>query len=157
MTITDILSVERVIPELQARTKEEVLEEVARLVAPALGAGSGVSSATVATVLRERERLNSTAIGEGIAIPHGRLSGIERVVAGFARSSAGVDFESVDRQPTRLFFVIIAPDDAAAMHLKALARISRLLKDRDFRERLLGLDTREALYDAIVAEDAKLH
>src|SRR5262249_39244713 len=99
--------------------------------------------------------LNSTAIGEGIAIPHGRLSSIRNVVAGFARSSKGIEFDSVDRKPTNLFFVLIAPDDAAAMHLKALARISRLLKDPAFRARLLSLDGRDALYDAIVEEDAK--
>jgi PTS system nitrogen regulatory IIA component len=154
MTITDILTAERIIPELAAKTKEEVLEEVSRLISPFC---DGVDTKTVTSVLRERERLNSTAIGEGIAIPHGRLAGIKTVVAAFARSSKGIDFDSVDRQPTQLFFVIIAPDDAAAMHLKALARISRLLKDHDFRNRLLGLNTREALFDAIVAEDAKLH
>jgi PTS system nitrogen regulatory IIA component len=154
MTITDILTVERIIPELAAKTKEGVLEEVSRLISPFC---DGVDTATVTAVLRERERLNSTAIGEGIAIPHGRLSGIKTVIAAFARSSNGIDFDSVDQQPTQLFFVIIAPDDAAAMHLKALARISRLLKDRDFRNRLLALNTREGLFDEIVAEDAKLH
>jgi nitrogen PTS system EIIA component len=152
MTVTDILSPERVIPELRATTKEEVLTELAGLLA---GPATGADVARLTAVLRERERLNSTAIGEGIAIPHGRLSGLRSVVAGFARSSRGVDFESIDKHPTHLFFVLIAPDDAAAMHLKALARISRLLKDKDFRARLLGLEDRQALFDAIVEEDSK--
>jgi len=152
MTITDILTPERVIPELGSTTKEGVLQELAGLLA---GQIPQATPDKLVSVLRERERLNSTAIGDGIAIPHGRLSGTRSVVAGFARSMQGVDFDSVDRQPTHLFFVLIAPDDAAAMHLKALARISRLLKDKAFREHLLGLRTREELYNAIVAEDAK--
>jgi PTS system nitrogen regulatory IIA component len=152
MTITDILSADRVIPDLQAITKEGVLEELARLLA---GPPTGTDAARLTAVLRERERLNSTAIGEGIAIPHGRLAGLRNVVAGFARSRAGVDFDSVDKQPTHLFFVLVAPDDAAAMHLKALARISRLLKDKDFRARLLSLEGNDALFRAIVEEDAR--
>ncbi len=152
MTITDILTAERVIPELTATTKDGVLEELAGLLVAQI---PQATPERLVAVLRERERLNSTAIGDGIAIPHGRLSGTRSVVAGFARSSQGVDFDSVDRQPTHLFFVLIAPDDAAAMHLKALARISRLLKDKAFREQLLALATREQLYDAIVAEDGK--
>jgi PTS system nitrogen regulatory IIA component len=152
MTITDILSADRVIPELKASTKEGVLEELAGLLA---GPPTGTDQARLTSVLRERERLNSTAIGEGIAIPHGRLGGLRNVVAGFARSRQGVDFDSVDKQPTHLFFVLVAPDDAAAMHLKALARISRLLKDKDFRARLLATDGKEALFQAIVDEDAR--
>lgn len=152
MTISDILARERVLPDLKGSTKAEILKELAQMLdadVPRVGVEAIVG------VLRERERLNSTAIGDGIAIPHGRLSAIERVVAGFARSAAGVDFDSVDRKPTHLFFVLLAPNDAAALHLKALARISRLLKDRAFRERLIGLGTRDALFDALVAEDAK--
>ncbi len=152
MTITDILARERVLPDLVGSTKAEVLEELATMLD---GDVDGVGVTAIVDVLRERERLNSTAIGDGIAIPHGRLSSIDDVVAGFARSSKGVEFDSVDRKPTHLFFVLLAPDDAAALHLKALARISRLLKDRDFRERLVGLDSRDALFDAILAEDAK--
>jgi PTS system nitrogen regulatory IIA component len=152
MSITDILSVERVIPELRSRQKDAVLQELAELVSPAV---PGSTPVQLAAVLKERERLNSTAIGDGIAIPHGRVAGIRTVVAGFARSTAGVDFESVDRRPTHLFFVLMAPDDAAALHLKALARISRLLKSASFREHLLSPTSARELYDAIVAEDQK--
>jgi len=152
MTITDILAADRVLPDLSATTKDDVLAELASLL---VGQIPQSTPDRLVAVLRERERLNSTAIGDGIAIPHGRLPGTKSVVAGFARSRGGVDFDSVDRQPTHLFFVLIAPDDAAAMHLKALARISRLLKDKAFREQLLALRTPQELYDAIVAEDAK--
>lgn len=152
MTITDILARERVLPELKGTTKAEVLEELATMLD---GDVPGVGVTAIVDVLRERERLNSTAIGDGIAIPHGRVSKIDEVVAGFARSAGGVEFDSVDRKPTHLFFVLLAPDDAAALHLKALARISRLLKDKDFRDRLVALDSRDELFDAILAEDAK--
>jgi nitrogen PTS system EIIA component len=152
MSITDILSVERVVSELKARQKDAALQELAELVSPAV---PGSNPAQLAVVLKERERLNSTAIGDGIAIPHGRVAGIRNVVAGFARSTAGIDFDSVDRGPTHLFFVLMAPDDAAALHLKALARISRLLKSASFREHLLSLGSTRELYDAIVAEDQK--
>jgi PTS system nitrogen regulatory IIA component len=151
MTVIDILAPDRVVPELRATTKQGVLEELAALLAGA----TGTDAPKLLSVLRERERLNSTAIGEGIAIPHGRLPGLRGVVAGFARSTPGVDFDSVDKQPTHLFFVLVAPDDAAAMHLKALARISRLLKDKEFRARLLEIPTREGIHAAIVAEDAR--
>ena len=152
MSITDLLSIDRVIPELRATHKEAALQELAELLA------TGIPSATaaqLASILRERERLNSTAIGDGIAIPHGRLTGIRNVVGGFARSTPGIDFESVDRRPTHLFFVLMAPDDAAAQHLKALARISRLLKDEAFRARLMAAPDAEALYRTIREEDDK--
>lgn len=152
MTLTDILDRTRVLPSLKGRTKEAVLAELASLMAPSVPEGGAEQ---IVEVLRGRERLTSTAIGEGVAIPHGRVSSLRDVVAGFARSEAGVDFDSVDGKPTRIFFVLLAPDDAAALHLKALARISRLLKDVSFRERLAALDGRDLLYDAIATEDAR--
>ena len=106
-------------------------------------------------VLLERERISTTAIGEGVAIPHGKLPGVERVLGVFARSLQGVDFSSLDGGPTHLFFVLIAPESAAADHLKALARISRLLKDETFRRRLLTGQTGEELYRIIAEEDDK--
>lgn len=152
MSITEILTLARVLPELRATDKETALRELAELISSAAPA-AGVEQ--IFAILRERERLNSTAIGDGIAIPHGRLSGIENVVAGFARSTRGLDFDSVDRQPTHLFFVLLAPDDAAALHLRALARISRLLKSPAFREHLLTLSSADEIFRAIVDEDRK--
>lgn len=152
MSITEILTLGRVLPELRATDKEAALRELAELISSA-APSAGVEQ--ILAILRERERLNSTAIGDGIAIPHGRLSGIENVVAGFARSTRGLDFDSVDRQPTYLFFVLLAPDDAAALHLKALARISRLLKSPAFREHLLTLSSADEIFRAIVDEDRK--
>ncbi len=152
MTLGEILAPERVRAELSAGTKEEAVAELAEL----LGRGVAVApAAEIARVLLERERLSSTAIGEGIAIPHGRLAGIDAVVAAFGRSSRGIDFDSVDGRPTHLFFALVAPEDAAALHLKALARISRRLKSAEFRERLLRLSGEEEIYQAILAEDAR--
>jgi PTS system nitrogen regulatory IIA component len=107
-------------------------------------------------VLWERERLGSTAIGDGIAIPHGKLPSLKGVIGTFARHPAGVDFDSLDGGPTHLFFLLVAPEDSVGQHLKALARVSRLLKDKAFRERLLAADGRAALYDLIRQEDEKL-
>lgn len=153
LSITDILDPERVLGDLHSADKEGALRELAELVAPA---SPGAGAEQILAILRERERLNSTAIGDGIAIPHGRLAGIQNVRAGFARSTRGIDFDSVDRKPTHLFFVLLAPDDAAALHLKALARISRILKSPAFREHLLTLASADEIYRAIVDEDRKI-
>ena len=109
----------------------------------------------VLDVLLDRERISTTAIGEGVAIPHGKLAGVDRVLGVFARSPAGVDFASLDGEPTHLFFALIAPENAAADHLKALARISRLLKDDEFRRQLNEAQTQQELYEIIAREDDK--
>jgi nitrogen PTS system EIIA component len=150
--ITDFLTVETVVPDLAAREKDSVLQEMASgLVAhhPTL------DEKKVYQVLSDRERISTTAIGEGVAIPHGKLHEVERVVGIFARSLEGVDFASLDGGPTHLFFVLIAPENAAADHLKALARISRLLKDPTFRDRLIEATTRQKIFDIIAQEDQK--
>ena len=105
--------------------------------------------------LEDREKLNSTALGEGIAIPHGKLPGLKRVVAAFGRSPAGVDFSSLDAKPTYLFFLLVAPEDSAGAHLKALARISRLLKDEAFRQHLMSAASGAELFRTIREEDEK--
>jgi PTS system nitrogen regulatory IIA component len=152
MKIEDILAEELVLPDLGARSKTDVLVELARAVArqhPELDRERLVQA------LEDRERLNSTALGDGVAIPHGKLSGIKRVIAAFARSRQGVDFHSLDGEPTHLFFLLVAPEDSAGAHLKALARISRLLKDESFRARLMQASDATALYDIIRLEDAR--
>jgi PTS system nitrogen regulatory IIA component len=150
--ITDFLTAETVIPALTACEKNAVLKEMASgLVAnhPTL------DEKRVLEVLSERERISTTAIGEGVAIPHGKLPGVERVLGIFARSREGVDFASLDGGLTHLFFVLIAPENAAADHLKALARISRLLKDSTFRSRLIEGKTRQEIFEIIAQEDQK--
>jgi PTS system nitrogen regulatory IIA component len=107
------------------------------------------------SVLEEREKLGSTAIGDGVAIPHGKLKGLNQLVASFGRSVKGVDFESIDGKPTYIFFLLVAPENTAGIHLKALARISRLLKDKKFRENLLKAKTANDLFEIIKEEDDK--
>jgi PTS system nitrogen regulatory IIA component len=150
--ITDFLTVQGVIPELASREKSAVLREMAQWLA---AQRESLNADQVLQVLWERERISTTAIGEGVAIPHGKLAGIERVLGVFARSPKGVDFAALDGGPTHLFFVLLAPENAAADHLKALARISRLLKDSAFRSRLMEGQTREEIFKIIAEEDQK--
>jgi PTS system nitrogen regulatory IIA component len=152
MKIEDILSEDLVLPDLSARNKVDVLVELATAIArkhPELDRERLVQA------LEDRERLNSTALGEGVAIPHGKLPGIKRVLAAFARSRQGVDFQSLDGEPTHLFFLLVAPEDSAGAHLKALARISRLLKDDSFRTRLRQAPDARTLFETIQQEDTR--
>jgi PTS system nitrogen regulatory IIA component len=141
-----------IIPNLKARDKNAVLEEMAQLAASRCGVAD---TRGLLEVLLKREQVSSTGIGEGVAIPHGRMSGVQRVFAVFARSPQGVDFQSHDRSLTYLLFLLIAPEDSSADHLKALARIARLLKDASFRARLMEVTTREEILDTIKEEDEK--
>lgn len=152
MKITDFVSVHTVIPSLVKREKNAVLEELA---AELVAKHPHLEGSRVLAVLQERERISSTAIGDGVAIPHGKLPGLERIYGVFARSPAGVDFNSLDGGPTHLFFVLIAPENAATDHLKALARISRLLKDESFRKRLMAGNSHQELFQLISDEDDK--
>lgn len=152
MKIVDILSKDLVIPELHGRTKDEVLRELAEHLA---AVHPGIDASQLVEVLWERERLGSTAIGDGIAIPHGKLPGLDSVLAAFGRHRSGVEFQSLDGNPTKLFFLLVAPEDSVGQHLKALARVSRLLKDPAFRARLLSADGPDELYSSIHDEDEK--
>jgi PTS system nitrogen regulatory IIA component len=152
MKITDILSPDLVIPNLKGATKDAVLRELASGLA---AAHPEIKLEQLIAVLSERERLGSTAIGDGIAIPHGKLPGVKKILGAFGRHPTGVDFESLDGNPTQLFFVLLAPEDSASLHLKALARVSRLLKDAGFRERLLRAPDADEIYRLIKEEDAK--
>jgi nitrogen PTS system EIIA component len=150
--ITDFLSPDRIVPVLSAKEKTSVLQEMAEHLCVA---DQMLDRQKVLQVLLEREKISTTAIGEGVAIPHGKLPNVQRVSGLFARSQEGVNFASLDGEPTHLFFVLIAPQDAAADHLKALARISRLLKDPALRSRLIASKTKQELYDIIATEDQK--
>jgi len=153
MRVVDILTEELVVPQLRSTTKAEVLRELAEQLA---ASHPQINVDRLVTVLLDRERLGTTAIGEGIAIPHGKLPRLKGVVAVFGRSLQGIDCHSLDGALTKLFFLLVAPEDSAAIQLKALARVSRLLKDRAFRERLLQSEGQVDLYRAICEEDAKL-
>ncbi|HEY2986474.1 MAG TPA: PTS sugar transporter subunit IIA [Candidatus Binatia bacterium] len=152
MKITDFLNAARIIPDLKGKDKKTVLKEMADWLA---AQDRFLNAKTLFDTLLEREKISSTAIGEGVAIPHGKAVGIRKVAGIFARSLQGVDFESLDGGPTHLFFVLLAPEDSAADHLKALARISRLLKDSSFRVRLMEGQTQEEIFAVIQEEDEK--
>jgi len=152
MRIVDILREDAVIAELGGRTKDDVLRELAE---HAARVHPGIDPARLLDVLWERERLGSTAIGDGIAIPHGKLRSVDGVVAIFGRHRAGVDFQSLDGNPSHIFFLLIAPEDSVGLHLKALARVSRLLKEESFRQVLLSAPDRAELFRIIREEDEK--
>jgi len=152
MKVTEILAPDMVLPDLKGTSKEQVLKELAQGIA---GKYSDIRLEDLAAVLSERERLGSTAIGDGIAIPHGKLRGVNKIIGAFARHPAGVDFESLDGNPTQIFFVLVAPEDSASLHLKALARVSRLLKDDSFRGRLIEASEPSEIYRLIKEEDSK--
>ncbi|MGB0619814.1 MAG: PTS sugar transporter subunit IIA [Myxococcota bacterium] len=152
MKITDILVREGSILDLVATGKDDLLAELAGALAAAEPA---LERDSLLNVLREREALQSTGIGEGVAIPHGKIAGLDRLVATFARSTAGVDFESIDGQPTQLFFLLVVPEQSGGQHLKALARISRFFRDASFREKLLDAGNLDEIFRAIEEEDAK--
>jgi PTS system nitrogen regulatory IIA component len=152
MKTTEILSADMVVPELGGSTKAQVLRELAR---PLANKYRNLDLNAITAVLAERERLGSTAIGDGIAIPHGKMPGVMQIVSTFGRHRKGVDFESLDGKPTHLFFVLIAPEDSTSQHLKALARVSRLFKDASFRERLLAAKDAGELFQLIVEEDGR--
>ena len=152
MKLVDILPQALVLPALTGRNKEEVLRELAVAMA---AHHREIDAERLVQVLWDRERLGSTAIGDGIAIPHGKLPGIYTVVGAFGRHLNGVDFESLDNKPTRLLFLLVAPEDSVGQHLKALARVSRLLKEPAFRAQLLTARDQDELYRCIRDEDEK--
>ena len=150
MKIMDILKKEFILEELKAKSKREVLVELATVFARGK---IKFDPETMLHVLLEREKLGSTGIGDGIAIPHGKLAGLEEMVIAFGRSREGVDFEAMDGKPAHLFFLLMAPENSAGQHLKALAKISRMLKDAVFRKYLLAAKTHDDLYQALVEKD----
>ncbi len=152
MKITDILVQDALILDLESTEKPAVLEELASALA---AAEPGLDRDQLLDVLTEREKLQSTGIGDGVAIPHGKMPGLARLVASFVRSRAGVDFESIDGQRTNLFFLLVVPEHAGGQHLKALARISRFFRDAEFRKALEEAESREDVVRAIQDEDAK--
>ncbi len=152
MKIAEFLSPKAVVANLSARTKADVLAELSRTLTQA---HPELNPERLVEVLQEREKLGSTGIGEGVAIPHGKLGGLPQLMASFGVSREGVDFEAIDGKPTHLFFALVAPENSAGVHLKALARISRLFKNPRFRQSILDANTSEEIYRLIADEDAR--
>ena len=149
MKILDVLKKETILSDLKSVDKKGVLEELAEPVADE----SGISREELVRVLMDRERLGSTGIGGGIGIPHGKLKSMSTMFLGFGLSRKGVDFDSMDGRPTHIFFLLVTPENSTGLHLKLLARISRILKNDMFREKLMTASDRDEIYAAIEEED----
>lgn len=153
MKIMDILVSDALILNLGVRTKRDVLAEMAAALAKV---EPQIEADRLLEVLLEREELQSTGIGEGVAIPHGKMPGLDRLVATFARSPEGVEFDSIDGQATHHFFLLVVPEHSGGQYLKALARISRFFRDAAFRQRLSDAESLDDILRAIEDEDAAL-
>jgi PTS system nitrogen regulatory IIA component len=153
MKISELLNPKLILTDLRAGSKNQALEE---MVACLAANRQGIDAKELYTVLIEREKLGSTGIGNGIAIPHGKLEGLDAICLVFARSRSGIQFDSLDGKPVHLIFLLVAPFNSAGVHLKALARLSRLLKEKGFRESLFAAADAEDLYGIVVEEDEKI-
>ena len=142
MEIKELLSPDAVVPHLKATSKKQLLQELAARAAKV----TGLSERRIFETLHERERLGSTGMGQGIAIPHGRFAGLERIAGMFVRLDAPIDYGATDDQPVDLVFLLLAPEGAGADHLKALARVSRLLRNQPVCEKLRAASQPAALY-----------
>ena len=147
MEINDLLVPEGVVADLKATSKKQALQDLAKRAAEV----SGLHERAIFDALTERERLGTTGVGNGIAIPHGKLTSLDRLHGLFARLEQPIDFHAIDERPVDLIFVLLAPENAGADHLKALARISRLLRNNGICDKLRGTDSAEALF-AILTE-----
>lgn len=153
MKIIDLLDINSIIPDMAADSKLAVLEELA---APLVPGPEGLDLDTVVEVLMERERLGSTGIGDNVAIPHGKLANLSGLKLTFGRSLKGVDFDSMDGKPSHLFFLLLAPVNSAGLHLKALAKISRMLMTASFREELMQASQPQDIYQLLKEKDEEL-
>ena len=156
MKIMDFLNERAIICDLKAQTKEGVIRELVGVLVAA-GAVKDKDVELILDILKNREALGSTGIGQGVAIPHGKTNAIPQLVGAFGVSKTGVDFSSLDGTPAHLFFLLMAPEDSAGPHLKALARISRLLKDRHFRDSLKQARDEKTMLKILADEDQKRH
>lgn len=143
MKLADYLDRDLIISDLSARTKSEVLAE---LVSPLTAKYPALDAAKTTRVLLDRESLGTTGIGDGIAIPHGKLDTIDQLMVIVGRSQHGVDFDSLDRKPVSIFFTVLAPANVVGLHLKILATVSRLLKDETFRHSFAASPGHEGLW-----------
>ncbi len=151
MEIRDLLQPEAVVADVKAANKKQLLQELSRHASRI----TGVNDRRIFETLLERERLGSTGVGSGIAIPHGKLSDFKRLYGIFARLERPVEFDSIDEQPVDLIFLLLAPEGAGADHLKALARVSRLLRDTSMCEKLRGAETADGLYMVLTQSEAQ--
>jgi len=150
MKVTDIFRKEHIVEGLKSKSKREVLAELSGVF---LQGDVKYSHEDMVNTLLEREKLGSTGIGDGIAIPHGKLANLDELIVSFGRSKEGVEFDAMDGKPAHIFFLLMAPEDTTGKHLKALAKISKMLKDSIFRKKLLEAKSKDELYMIIADKD----
>jgi len=150
MRLSEILAIDNIIPELKAKDKKGVLGELAEVIA---NYDANIDKGMLVKVLIEREHLGSTGIGDGVAIPHGKLSSVKQPMVSFGRSKKGLDFDSMDGQPAFLFFLLLAPENSSGVHLQVLTKIARILKSSTFRKALMQVESREEIYQTIIQTD----
>ena len=153
MKLADILRESCVIADIKGTTKKEILFEMVETLKKA-NLINDIDS--VVEIIMERERLGSTGIGDGVAIPHGKMNKLDTILCVAGRSKEGVNFDAVDRQPVHIFFLVLAPENSASLHLKVLSRISKVLRDPSFRKKILKLADAHAIYTNIIEADDKL-
>ena len=150
MRLSEILAIDNIISELKAKDKKGVLGELAEVIA---NYDANIDKGMLVKVLIEREHLGSTGIGDGVAIPHGKLSSVKQPIVSFGRSKKGLDFDSMDGQPAFLFFLLLAPENSSGVHLQVLTKIARILKSSTFRKALMKVKSREEIYQTIIQTD----
>ena len=153
MKFSELINKNYIIPEFKGSTKKQVLEELVEALA---SNKVEIDKVVLLNALLEREKLGSTGIGDGVAIPHGKLNGLDNIILLFGKSGQGVDFDAIDRKPVCLVFLLVAPADSAGLHLKALARLSRMLREKDFKNSLLMAPDAETLLKIIIDKDENL-
>jgi len=153
MKFSELINKSFIIPEFEGSTKKQVLEELVQALAASKG---DINKVELLNALLEREKLGSTGIGDGVAIPHGKLNGLDNIILLFGKSGQGVDFDAIDGKPVSLIFLLVAPADSAGLHLKALARLSRMLREKEFKNSLLMASDAETLLKIIIDKDKNL-
>ena len=149
MNISDLISNDSIILEIDATSKKQVLEELSKIVAD----NSNLNQEKIFEVLEERENICSTAVDEGVAIPHGKLSGLSSIICVLAISKKGIDFDSLDDKPTHIFILILSPENSSNLHIQALSTISKVFKNPELREKILKSTTIDEIYELIIEEN----
>ncbi|HOJ42659.1 MAG TPA: PTS sugar transporter subunit IIA [Syntrophorhabdaceae bacterium] len=153
MNLEEVLTESCVISNLEASNKKDAIYEMCESLKKA---GLIENVQEVVNVILEREKLGSTGIGEGIAIPHGKMKGIKSILCVLGKSERGIDFDSIDKKPVHIIVLLLAPEGSASMHLKMLSRISKILRDPSIRNRLLEIKDAREIYSYILEEDRKI-
>lgn len=152
MKLAHYLEAKNVIPKLSSNNKDDVIKELADKLSEI---SPQINQERLVEVFLEREKLCSTAVDYGIAVPHAKMDGLSDIVLGFGRSLEGIDYESLDGKPTHFFVILIIPQESTGEHLRLLARISKIFKDQELRSKLMSCETDEEIVESIIQEDEK--